>query len=148
MNKVIVQGDQMHFYSKPNPIPSGQSQFSFIEFQFSGEWDGFGNKIAQFKQGNTAYNVTIYNGVCNPPSELCPGRCSLRIKGYNENAVIATANELIIPVVQGFESGGIPPVPPTPDLYQQLIEQFQKMTPPAGGTGGQFLAKRSDEDYD
>lgn len=148
MNKIVVQGDQMYFYSKPNPIPSGQVEFSVVEFQFSPEWLGFDNKIAQFRQGSNIYNVAIQEDKCNPPSELLPGYCQLRIKGYSEDAVIATANELLIPVAQGFESGGITPVPPTPDLYQQLIEQFGQMTPPRGGTAGQFLAKASDEDYD
>lgn len=148
MNRIVVQGDQMYFYSKPNPIPSGQVQFSVVEFKFSEEWYGFGTKIAQFRQGDTIINVSLQNDACSPPSELHPGCCKLRVKGYNGEEEIATANELIIPVVRGFENGGIPPVPPTPDLYQQLIEQFKRMTPPAGGIKGQFLVKRSDEDYD
>lgn len=112
----------MRFYSQAQKIPVGQSMFSVIEFTFSKEWRGL-NKIAQFKQYSNAYNVEITDDQCYVPSELLVGKCSLRIRGYSEDQqdIIATANELILTCVQGFESGGVPPVPPTPDLYQKLI---------------------------
>lgn len=112
----------MRFYSQAQKIPVGQSMFSVIEFTFSKEWKGF-TKIAQFKQYSNAYNVAITDDHCYVPSELLVGKCSLRIRGYSKDQqdVIATANELILTCVQGFESGGVPPVPPTPDLYQELI---------------------------
>lgn len=112
----------MRFYSQAQKIPVGQSMFSVIEFTFSKEWRGL-NKIAQFKQYSNAYNVEITDDQCYVPSELFVGKCSLRIRGYSEDQqdIIATANELILTCVQGFESGGVPPVPPTPDLYQKLI---------------------------
>lgn len=116
----------MRFYSQPQKIPIGQSLFSIIEFTFSKEWKGFA-KIAQFKQKLNAYNVAIIDDHCYVPSELLVGKCSLRIRGYSEDQqnIIATANELILTCIQGFESGGIPPVPPTPDLYQKLLETVQ-----------------------
>lgn len=117
----------MRFYSQAQKIPVGQSMFSIIEFTFSKEWKGF-TKIAQFKQYSNAYNVDITDDQCYVPSELLVGKCSLRIRGYSEEQqdVIATANELILTCVQGFESEGIPPVPPTPDLYQKLVGNFDK----------------------
>lgn len=115
----------MRFYSQAQKIPTGQSMFSIIEFTFSKRWEGF-TKIAQFKQKSNIYNVAITDDHCYVPSELLVGKCSLRIKGYSKDQqdVIATANELILICVQGFESGGIPPVPPTPDLYQKLVNNF------------------------
>lgn len=115
----------MRFYSQAQKIPVGQSMFSVIEFTFSKEWKGF-TKIAQFKQYSNAYNVEITDDQCYVPSELLVGKCSLRIRGYSKEQqnVIATANELVLICVQGFESEGIPPVPPTPDLYQKLVDSF------------------------
>lgn len=123
----------MRFYSQAQKIPVGQSMFSVIEFTFSKEWKDF-IKIVQFKQYSNAYNVAITDDHCYVPSELLVGKCSLRIKGYSKNQqdVIATANELILTCVQGFESGGVPPVPPTPDLYQKLIANVFPSNPKAG----------------
>lgn len=107
--------------------------FSVIEFTFSEEWKNF-TKIAQFKQYSNAYNVEITDDQCYVPSELLVGKCSLRIRGYSKDQqdVIATANELILTCVQGFESGGVPPVPPTPDLYQKLIANVFPINPKTG----------------
>lgn len=126
MNKIIVQKDQARLYGRPYPIPQGQSQFSEIEFSFSEEWANL-RKIAQFEQKSGPYNVDISDNKCFCPSELVKGWVNIRVKGYPEDttsAVIATANEIILPVSVGFKSGGTPPVPPTPDLYQKLIGEF------------------------
>lgn len=126
MNKIIVQKDQARLYGRPYPIPQGQSQFSEIEFSFSEDWANL-RKIAQFEQKSGPYNVDISDNKCFCPSELVKGWVNIRVKGYPEDttsAVIATANEIILPVSMGFKPGGTPPVPPTPDLYQKLIGEF------------------------
>lgn len=128
MNRIVINGDQAHLYSHPKSVPKGQSQFSCIQFEFSSEWDNL-TKIAQFQDSsNKRYNVEVSGDVCFCPSELELGSVFVRVKGYpkdSESPVIATANEICLIVVQWFQSGGQPPVPPTPDLYQKLIEQFK-----------------------
>lgn len=128
MNKIIVENDTMRFYSTPVPIPVGGSQWSKIFFMFSDEWEDL-RKIAQFRQGELKINVDIdSNNFCYVPNEMLPDMCGeLSIVGYPQDtasAVIATANSLMLNFVQGFESGGEPAVPPTPDLYQKLIKEF------------------------
>ena len=128
MNKIIVENDTMRFYSTPVPIPVGGSQWSKIFFMFSDEWEDL-RKIAQFRQGELKRNVDIdSNNFCYVPNEMLPDMCGeLSIVGYPQDtssAVIATANSLMLSFVQGFESGGEPAVPPTPDLYQKLIKEF------------------------
>lgn len=128
MNKIIVENDTMRFYSTPVPIPVGGSQWSKIFFMFSDEWEDL-RKIAQFRQGELKINVDIdSNNFCYVPNEMLPDMCGeLSIVGYPQDAasaVIATANGLMLNFVQGFESGGEPAVPPTPDLYQKLIKEF------------------------
>lgn len=127
MNRIIVQKDQARLYGQPHPIPQGQSQFSEIEFSFSEEWANL-RKIAQFEQKSGPYNVDIFDNKCFCPSELVKGWVNIRVKGYPEDttsAVIATANEITLPVSMGFKSGGTPSVPPTPDLYQRLLNKIQ-----------------------
>lgn len=128
MNKIIVENDTMRFYSTPVPIPVGGSQWSKIFFMFSDEWEDL-RKIAQFRQGELKINVDIdSNNFCYVPNEMLPDMCGeLSIVGYPQDtasAVIATANSLMLNFVQGFESGGEPAVPPTPDLYQKLMKEF------------------------
>ena len=128
MNKIIVENDTMRFYSTPVPIPVGGSQWSKIFFMFSDEWEDL-RKIAQFRQGELKINVDIdSNNFCYVPNEMLPDMCGeLSIVGYPQDtasATIATANSLMLNFVQGFESGGEPAVPPTPDLYQKLIKEF------------------------
>ena len=128
MNKIIVENDTMRFYSTPVPIPVGGSQWSKIFFMFSNEWEDL-RKIAQFRQGELKINVDIdSNNFCYVPNEMLPDMCGeLSIVGYPQDtasATIATANSLMLNFVQGFESGGEPAVPPTPDLYQKLLKEF------------------------
>lgn len=128
MNKIIVENDTMRFYSTPVPIPVGGSQWSKIFFMFSNEWEDL-RKIAQFRQGELKRNVDIdSNNFCYVPNEILPDMCGeLSIVGYPQDtasAIIATANSLMLNFVQGFESGGEPAVPPTPDLYQKLLKEF------------------------
>lgn len=125
MNTVIVDFDQLRLYGDKYPIPVGQSQFSKIKFLFSKGWDGF-TKIAQFKQGDSLINVGVINDECIVPAELGVGTAQLRIRGTAGTDVIATANEISLTLVQGFESGGSPSVPPSPDLYDDLIKEIKE----------------------
>lgn len=127
MNLIVVDGDQARLYGTPKAIPQGQSQFSQVQFSFSEEWTNL-RKIAQFVQKGNIYNVEVSDDRCFCPSELVKGGVNVRVKGYpgdTTSAVVATANEIVLFVSVGFQSGGIPPVPPTPDLYQKLIEEFE-----------------------
>lgn len=124
MNCIIIDGDQARLYGVPKAIPTGQVGFSKIGFEFSSEWDGM-TKIAQFMQGENKYNVAVENNECTCPNGLVKGWVSVRVRGYSETDVIATANEILLPVSTGFQSGGIPPIPPAPDLYQQFLKVIQ-----------------------
>ncbi len=130
MNVFIVDKDQLRPYGNVIPVPVGQSQFSQVSFRFSKDWDGL-TKVAQFKQGDTMVNTTVSEDACIVPTELGVGLVHLRVRGYPENGdspLIATANEVVIPMVQGFESGGSPAVPPTPDLYASLIKEIKRQS--------------------
>ena len=134
MNTIKVSADSMYPYSKLTPIPKGQVEFSKIHFLFSDGWDGK-TKIAQFEQGDKLYNQDISEGFCTVPADLDLGTCMLYVKGYGPDGSpqIATANSIVLIIVQGAREGGTPPVPPTPDLYAQLLAQvddsLEKATP-------------------
>lgn len=122
MNTIRVVEDRMYHYSQPVPIPKGQVRFSQIQFLFSEDWYGK-HKIAQFEQGEALYNQDIVDGSCIVPAELEVGPCVLYVKGYNLDGSeqIATANGVVLTLVQGAREGGTPAVPPPPDLYATLL---------------------------
>lgn len=122
MNTIKVTADSMYPYDKLSPIPKGQVEFSKIRFVFSEGWDDK-TKIAQFEQGDKLLNQEVIDGVCTVPADLEIGPCMLYVKGYNTDgtAQIATANGLVLLLVQGARDGGTPAVPPSPDLYAKLI---------------------------
>lgn len=122
MNCIVIDYDQAKLEGSPKAIPTGQSEFSKIKFKFSEEWTGM-TKIAQFAQEKSRYNVSVENDECHCPVELTKGWVFVRVRGYSESSTIATANEIKLPVVNGFVPGGSPSVPPEPDLYQKLIEE-------------------------
>ena len=124
MNVIVVNGTQARMFDGVEPFVTGQSNFDKVKFRFDSAWDGM-TKIAQFAQGSNRYNVAVENNECICPSELVEGCVFVRVRGYSATDVIATANEIQIPVEQGFEFGGVPPVPPTPDLYQKLLGAVQ-----------------------
>lgn len=122
MNCIVIDYDQAKLEGSPKAIPTGQSGFSKLKFKFSEEWAGM-TKIAQFAQEKSRYNVSVENDECYCPIELTKGWVFVRVRGYSESSTIATANEIKLPVVNGFVPGGSPSVPPEPDLYQKLIEE-------------------------
>lgn len=122
MNCIVIDYDQAKLERSPKAIPTGQSGFSKLKFKFSEEWAGM-TKIAQFAQEKSRYNVSIENDECYCPIELTKGWVFVRVRGYSESSTIATANEIKLPVVNGFVPGGSPSVPPEPDLYQKLIKE-------------------------
>lgn len=125
MNKIIVNGQTMHFYSHPEPVPQGQVQFSVLEFVFDNAWDGMA-KLAQFIQGDTVVtNVLIEENKCFVPPNLSIGEFQIALRGDGASGKIGTVNRLQLEVVPSYKTGGSPPVPPDPDLYNDLIQRVE-----------------------
>lgn len=87
---------------------------------------------AQFSYGADVVNVVVDDGYAVVPT-LPIGVVSVRLRGDGPNGVIATANEIVLPVVRGFEDGGTPSVPPDPDLYNMLLLRVEEARDAAVG---------------
>lgn len=100
-----------------------------IKFMFSDGWDGM-KKTAQFTQAAkdgekpVTYNVLLDEfGTAAVPNEIKKGTVFVSVFGVLDAQRMTTA-PLAIPVEEsGFIGDGETPIPPTPDLYQQLIEE-------------------------
>jgi hypothetical protein len=132
MLKFFVENQKIH---KPEWYTIADKQIEFVdcEFEFSKEWDGL-DKTAQFSQDCKTYNVHLgtENKSCYLPTEIHDGIMQLSIFGYStaENSSLraTTAGVNIRVQKSGFVSSEETPIPPTPDLYAQLIAEIEEKT--------------------
>lgn len=109
-------------------IPSDSINSVVIEFEFAEDWKNL-LCVAQFTQGEKTYNVVIENNRCVLPTELKIGNVMLSVFGTKTDGT--PFRETSIPFCfeiydAGFSSTAETPIPPTPDLYEQLIDKFSK----------------------
>ena len=107
-------------------IPSDSINSVVIEFEFAEDWKNL-LCVAQFTQGENTYNVVIENNRCVLPTELKIGNVMLSVFGTKTDGT--PFRETSIPFCfeiydAGFSSTAETPIPPTPDLYEQLIDKF------------------------
>ena len=124
MNKVCVKGQRIYFYRHPEPIPKSQVNFSRIEFDMDETWGSFLSVVAQFIQRGKPKNVQVKDGYCFVPPELEVGAFELCLRGDDGESVVASVNRLTFEVCEGFDPSGETPLPPSPDLYTQLIKEI------------------------
>ena len=100
-----------------------------FKFTFDGDWKRF-HKVVQFSQCDEVYSVVLgTDGTsCYLPAELHVGAVKMGIYGY-DTASDTTVRATTVPVTlnireSGFE-GEEPPIPPTPDLYTQLLKRIE-----------------------
>lgn len=108
-------------------VPSDRINSVSIKFTFSKEWEDL-LCVAQFNQDGECKNQVIdENGECKIPVEIEVGYVALTVFGTKENgeAYRATTIPYVFEVYDSkFCSDGETPIPPTPDLYDQLIAKF------------------------
>ena len=107
-------------------IPSDSINSVVIEFEFAEDWKNL-LCVAQFTEGEKTYNVVIENNRCVLPTELKVGNVMLSVFGTKTDGT--PFRETSIPFCfeiydAGFTSTAETPIPPTPDLYEQLIDKF------------------------
>lgn len=101
-----------------------------VQFVFDNAWAGM-VKTAQFTQKNKetqafdTYNVLIDDvGIAYVPNEITNGVCIISVFGVLGGKRMTTAPLAVSVLKSGFIADGSTPIPPTPDLYQQLLEEF------------------------
>jgi len=106
-----------------------QIQYVQFKFTFDGDWKRF-HKVVQFSQCDEVYSVVLgVDGTsCYLPAELHVGAVKMGVYGY-DTASDTTVRATTVPVTlnireSGFE-GEEPPIPPTPDLYTQLLKRIE-----------------------
>lgn len=136
VHRIIVEDQSLRWYGRPPKIADDSIEFVQLQFHLPEEWASL-LLVAQFTQSET-YNMLMTDDRCFLPVELKAGLCKVSLFGYSEGKPVrATSIPLVFQIEEsGFVSSGETPIPPTPDLYAQLIEYFSSIAGSGGGDSG------------
>lgn len=102
-----------------------------MKFVFDGAWKTL-HKVVQFTQCEETYNLVlgIDRTTCLLPAELHPGAVKMSLFGYDAESN-TTIRATTVPVTlhirpSGFVADGDTSIPPTPDLYTQLLKKLDE----------------------
>ena len=129
MIKFLVKGQNIETLEH-EVIAAGQIAFVKIHFVFDNNWKPL-HKVVQFTQDEITYNRVLgtENTSCFLPAELTAGTVKMSLFGYDAEATKTVRATTIVKTLHirqsGFE-GENSNVPPTPDLYQQLLQKISE----------------------
>ena len=140
MMKFLVKQQKIEALER-EVIASDQIAFVSVKFVFDGAWKTL-HKVVQFTQCEETYNVVLgIDGTTSLlPAELHPGAVKMSLFGYDAESD-TTLRATTVPVTlhirpSGFVADGDTPIPPTPDLYTQLLKKLSEMQAGANGKDG------------
>ncbi|MBO5318982.1 MAG: hypothetical protein J6B01_04130 [Ruminococcus sp.] len=129
MMKFLVKGQRIEIVER-EVIASGQVAFVTLKFAFDHSWKNL-HKVVQFTQDDENFHRVLgVDGLsCFLPSELHAGAVRMTIVGYDSEAD-TTVRATAVPVTLHIRPSGFcaeETAPATPDLYAQLLAEFEKM---------------------
>ena len=140
MMKFLVKQQKIEALER-EVLASDQIAFVSVKFVFDGAWKTL-HKVVQFTQCEETYNLVlgIDGTTCLLPAELHPGAVKMSLFGYDAESD-TTVRATTVPVTlhirpSGFVADGDTPIPPTPDLYTQLLKKLSEMQAGANGKDG------------
>ncbi len=131
MLKFLVRQQKIEILER-EIIASDQIAFVTLKFSFDGDWKRL-HKVVQFTQCDETYNRVLgTDGLsCLLPVEIHAGAVKMSVFGYdadNTEGLRATT----VPVTLNIRQSGFvgdddnSPIPPTPDLYTQLLQEIKE----------------------
>ena len=140
MMKFLVKNQKIEVLER-EVLASDQIAFVSVKFVFDGAWKTL-HKVVQFTQCEETYNLVLgtEGTTCLLPAELHPGAVKMSLFGYDAESD-TTLRATTVPVTlhirpSGFVADGDTPIPPTPDLYTQLLKKLSEMQTGANGKDG------------
>lgn len=122
-------------------IADHQIAFVNLKFTLDGDWKKF-HKVVQFSQCDEVYNIVLgFDGTsCKLPAELHAGAVKISVFGYDAESD-TTVRATTVPVTMNIRESGFvgdddTPIPPTPDLYTQLLQKIAEIQSGVNGKMG------------
>ena len=130
MMKFLVKNQKIEVVER-EVLASDQIAFVSVKFVFDGAWKTL-HKVVQFTQCEETYNLVLgtEGTTCLLPAELHPGAVKMSLFGYDAESD-TTLRATTVPVTlhirpSGFVEDGATSIPPTPDLYTQLLKKLDE----------------------
>ncbi len=123
-------------------IADHQISFVNLKFTFDGDWKKF-HKVVQFSQCDEIYSIVLgFDGSsCKLPAELHAGAVKMSVFGYDAESD-TTVRAITVPITLNIRPSGFVgddednPIPPTPDLYTQLLQKISEIQSGVNGKDG------------
>ena len=128
MWKFLVKNQSIEIVER-EILADHQIQYVQFKFTFDGNWKHF-HKGVQFSQCDEVYSVVLGTDgtTLYLPAELHAGVVKMAAFGYNmesDTTVRATTVPVTLNIRESGFEGDDPPIPPTPDLYAQLLKRIE-----------------------
>ena len=140
MWKFLVKNQSIEILER-EVLADHQIQYVQFKFTFDGDWKKF-HKVVQFSQCDETYSIVLgFDGTtCHLPAELHVGAVKMSVFGYDA-ASDTTVRATTVPVTlnireSGFVGDDDTPIPPTPDLYTQLLKKISEIQAGIDGKDG------------
>ncbi|HOO07426.1 MAG TPA: hypothetical protein P5092_20235 [Ruminococcus sp.] len=144
MWKFLVKNQSIEVLER-EVLADHQIQYVQFRFTFDGDWRRF-HKVVQFTQCDETYSIVLgFDGTsCYLPAELHVGAAKMSVFGYDTESD-TTVRATTVPVTlnirpSGFVGDDEPPIPPTPDLYAQLLKKIEEAGHGADGKSAYEIA--------
>lgn len=130
MIKFRIFKQRLSYYGDSEVVADSKGYLTFI-LETSEDWANYVGKTVQFTKNGKTYNVTnISDGVEYPvPWEVLVGAGIMQVNAFavSMNNKRATTNEIDIEIIDsGFNEDSLLPEDPTPDIFEQYVQQVQK----------------------
>ena len=144
MWKFLVKNQSIDIMER-EVLADHQIQYVQFKFTFDGDWRRF-HKVVQFTQCDETYNIVLDTDGTSLylPAELHVGAAKMSVFGYDTESD-TTVRATTVPVTlnirpSGFVGDDDPPIPPTPDLYTQLLKKIEEAGHGADGKSAYEIA--------
>lgn len=130
MIKFRIFKQRLSYYGDSEVVADSKGYLTFT-LETSEDWANYVGKTVQFTKNGKTYNVTnISDGVEYPvPWEVLVGAGIMQVNAFavSMDNKRATTNEIDIEIIDsGFNEDSLLPKDPTPDIFEQYVQQVQE----------------------
>lgn len=128
----LITNDQKLTISGRPVIASGDKNTVQIKVCFDPAWEGFAKSATFFTEADrdTKYEIVLNDNMCVVPHEVLadPGIIHIGVRGIKADTDATKTSDLVsYRIKQGASEGTNIGTPPTPSMYQQLLDKVAKL---------------------
>lgn len=106
-------------------IVSGSQNYVKAKFNFSSDWNGITTKTVRFSCNDENYDVILNNDECLVPWEIIAESGYFDVSVFGGSLITVDVARVYV-TESGYAKGGSP-IPPTPSVYEQIIDKLNEI---------------------